>query len=305
MANAVPPHRRALVAAALLTGLVSSLSSCADQDRRLTGPTSEPEPGAVAQASAPAVFFQMSAGLDHTCAVTPDHRAFCWGGNTSGQLGDGTNRPHLTPVGVSGGLEFRQVTAGAFNSCGVTTEDVAYCWGTNGDGPLGDGTRTMRSTPVPVAGGHRFRRVESNGLHSCGVTDPDNLAYCWGLNDDGQLGDGTRTTRLRPVLVSSTLHWRQVTVGFVHTCGVTIDFHAYCWGKNTNGELGDGTTTTRFTPVAVVGGLDFGQLTAGASFTCGKTLTNEAYCWGGNPAGSLGNGTVGNSSHTPTPVSPP
>jgi alpha-tubulin suppressor-like RCC1 family protein len=80
------------------------------------------------------------------------NRAYCWGNNGVGQLGDGTDISRLTPVAVAGGLFFRQVSAGDFQTCGKTTASVAYCWGVNFHGELGDGTTTKRLTPVPVAG---------------------------------------------------------------------------------------------------------------------------------------------------------
>jgi alpha-tubulin suppressor-like RCC1 family protein len=91
-------------------------------------------------------------GFFHTCGETTQNRAYCWGDNSSGQLGDGTTTRRLTPVAVAGGLFFSQVSAGAA-TCGRTPAAVAYCWGYNGEGAVGDGTTTTRLRPVPVAGG--------------------------------------------------------------------------------------------------------------------------------------------------------
>ncbi len=84
--------------------------------------------------------------------MTTDNRAYCWGGNTFGQLGDGTTSNCSTPVAVSGGFQFKAVATGGQHTCGVTPSDRAYCWGWNFDGRLGDGTTTTRLRPVPVAG---------------------------------------------------------------------------------------------------------------------------------------------------------
>jgi alpha-tubulin suppressor-like RCC1 family protein len=244
-------------------------------------------------------FLQVSAGLSHTCGVTTDNRAYCWGTNGSGRLGDGTAgtvRPR--PVAVAGGLRFRGVTAGHVHTCGVTTGDRAYCWGFNRDGRLGDGTTVRRLTPVPVAGGLRFRQVNTTTIsvgvgvpHTCGTTTR-NVAYCWGLNGFGQIGDGTTIDRLRPVPVAGGLRFRHVRAGDAHTCGVTTDDRAYCWGNNIIGQLGDGTTTSSPTPVAVAGGLQFGLVRAGWRYTCTVTRGNLAYCWGLNASGLLGDGTT-------------
>ena len=133
---------------------------------------------------------------------------------------------------------------------------------------------------------------------------PASSTYAWGLNDVGQLGDGTTTNRTTPVMVSTALSFTQVSggtsTGDNHTCGVTSTGAAYCWGGNTDGKLGDGTTTNRSTPVAVVGGLSFAQISAGRSNTCGITTTGAAYCWGDRLA--LGQATLGSDSATPVAV---
>jgi alpha-tubulin suppressor-like RCC1 family protein len=237
-------------------------------------------------------FAQLSAGTTHTCGVTTDDRAYCWGENYDGRLGDGTTTYRLTPVAVAGGRHFRQIRAGAFHTCAVTPFDVAFCWGSNGYGRLGDGTATQRLTPVRVLGGLSFRRVIAGGLHTCGVTT-DDRGYCWGYNDSGQLGDGTMTWRPTPVAVAGGLSFRQVIPGSNHTCGVTAEERAYCWGNNENGQLGDGTGSfRRLTPIAVAGARRFTQVIAGYLHTCGVTASNVAFCWGFNFSGQNGDGTT-------------
>jgi alpha-tubulin suppressor-like RCC1 family protein len=200
-------------------------------------------------------------GSAHTCGVTTDDRAYCWGRNAAvGALGDGTTTDRLTPVAVAGGLSFRQVSAGGFHTCGVTTTNLAYCWGYNADGQLGDSTTTRHLRPVRVAGGHRFLQVNAAGSYTCAVNpfnvNPFNRAFCWGNNFYGQLGDGTTTTRLTPVRVVGGLPFRQVSAGGVHTCGVTTSDLAYCWGYNNFfGALGDGTLINRRRPTPVAGAM--------------------------------------------------
>jgi alpha-tubulin suppressor-like RCC1 family protein len=238
-------------------------------------------------------FHDVSAGGVHNCGLTPDHRAYCWGYNGLGQLGDGTSITRLNPVAVSGGLRFRQVSAGSLHTCGVTLDYVAYCWGLNSDGQLGDGTsNNLRLTPIPVAGGLRFREVTAGGSHTCALT-LQFQAYCWGLNQSGSLGDGTTTDHSTPVPVAGGLRFREVSLGQDHTCGVTPGNRAYCWGSNSQGKIGDGSTTVprRLTPVAVAGGLRFHEVTAGGPHTCGVSSSNQAYCWGDNALGQLGDGT--------------
>ena len=247
-------------------------------------------------------FLQVSAGMAHTCGLTGDNRAYCWGHNGNGQLGDGTGTGdpgtisgsvRLAPVAVAGGLRFRQLRAGGNHTCGVTTTNVAYCWGWNVAGELGDGTTVKRLAPTRVAGGLSFRQVSVSG-HTCGVTT-GNRAYCWGQNTDGQLGIGIfgrQNGRLTPVPVSTSVSFRQVHAGLAHSCGITMGDRVYCWGSNAFGELGDGTTSRRTRPVAVVGGLQFRWVSPAGQFTCGTTLGNLAYCWGRNDWAALGDGTT-------------
>jgi alpha-tubulin suppressor-like RCC1 family protein len=200
-------------------------------------------------------------------------------------------------------LSFRHVTAGAFHSCGVTTDNLAYCWGTSFSGLLGDGTNNVRRIrPVPVAGGLHFRRVEAGPFHTCGVTT-DDLAYCWGRNGYGEIGNGTFDAALTPAAVAGGLHFRAVTTsggigGIAHSCGVTTSNRAYCWGNNESGQLGTPTAfSSSAVPVAVAGGLSFRQVSAGGFHTCGVTTDNRAYCWGWNASGRLGNGKTDETIH--------
>jgi alpha-tubulin suppressor-like RCC1 family protein len=87
--------------------------------------------------------------------VTTGSRAYCWGYNYYGQLGDGSptgGADHLSPVAVAGGLLSRAGATGAAHWCGVTTAARAYCWGNDNAGQLGDGSSITTSTPVAVVG---------------------------------------------------------------------------------------------------------------------------------------------------------
>ena len=114
--------------------------------------------------------------------------------------------PELATVAAT--LNFAALDAGDGHTCAVTVSTgKAYCWGHNDRGQLGDGTTTTRLTPTAVAGGHFFATVSASAFkHSCSVTSgrlTGFRAYCWGRNDDGQLGDGTTTGRLTPTQVAS------------------------------------------------------------------------------------------------------
>jgi alpha-tubulin suppressor-like RCC1 family protein len=266
-------------------------------------------------------FASVSAGGGHTCGVTRAGAAYCWGWNGYGQLGDSTTTDSPVPVAVLGGLTFDSVSAGPYYTCGVTRAGAGYCWGWNNFAQLGIGNYTgpqicsalpCSTTPVAVSGGLTFASVSPGYWHTCGVTRAGE-AYCWGINNVGQLGNDTATAySTTPLVVSGGLVFAAVSTSPLHrACGVTPAGAAYCWGWNKDAQLGIGTTTgpqtcrtvaCSMTPVAVSGGLTFAAVSAGSGHTCGVTPAGVAYCWGWNLSGELGNGTTTNSS-VPVPVS--
>jgi alpha-tubulin suppressor-like RCC1 family protein len=280
-------HRCPRQILALGAGLAALLAACGEEPTAPTTP--EPAPAAAeAATTAPLRFRMVSAGYSFNCGVTTDDRAYCWGNNGSGQLGDGTTTARTRPHAVKGGLRFRHVNAGTNHVCGVTTDDRLYCWGFGDDGQLGNGsTSEVQSTPVLVSGGRRWRQVRAGSSHTCGVTMAD-IAFCWGRNLDGQLGVGDSTDRLVPVRVLGGLHWEEVTSGATHTCGLTLDNRAYCWGAHAGADL---TGTDQLQPTRVPGSVVLRRIEAGSGHTCGIGVDDRAYCWGFNTDGEVGTGS--------------
>jgi alpha-tubulin suppressor-like RCC1 family protein len=199
-------------------------------------------------------FAAASAGDFHTCGLTTQGSAYCWGWNAYGQLGNGVSGLQVygtTPVAVSGGLTFAIVSAGGQHTCALTIGGAAYCWGWNSLGELGSGGTTDNSPmPVLVSGGLTFAAVSAGAYHTCGLTTAS-LAYCWGSNDFGELGNGSTIFSPVPVLVSGGLTFTALSTGSWHTCGLTTGGAAYCWGLNSYGQLGNGSTTNSTTPARV------------------------------------------------------
>lgn len=239
----------------------------------------------------------IAGGAHHTCAITTNNDAYCWGLNDNGQLGDGTFTNTNRPVRVLGGEKFTSITAGAFFTCALNTEGRVFCWGANDRGQLGDDGRTSRSNhPIPVVGGFTFAHLRAGYFHSCGII-ADGTAYCWGKNSDGQLGDGTRTDRRRPTLVSGGHVFASITTGATadggqnHTCAVTTSNVAYCWGDNWHNQLGvDDTRGVRTVPERVRNLPAVNQVITGGDHSCAITPFGEAWCWGDNLKGQLGIG---------------
>ena len=151
---------------------------------------------------------QLVGGTAFTCGVTEANVAYCWGWNSTGQLGDGTYARRLVPTRVVTDLTFIAVTANDAHSCALTSGHKAWCWGDNAAGELGDGSGVAsRTVPGPVAGSRSFTVLNAPGQneHSCGVTGGGSL-FCWGLNNYGQIGDGsTVNVRPTPVKVSGSI----------------------------------------------------------------------------------------------------
>jgi alpha-tubulin suppressor-like RCC1 family protein len=278
----------------LTAAAIAWLTAVGCQDT--TGPlTSHPPQFASPSQATPGalVFREVSAGHEHTCGVTTGDVAYCWGYNDAGQLGNDTSEwdPHPRPVPVVGIVKFRTVLAGTGFSCGLGTGYRIHCWGANYDGQLGDGTKQDRQIPTQVASGLRFRQVVTGAQHACAIGYSDSLAYCWGSNWEGNLGDGTRTGHTSPFRVSGTRRWRQLSAGYRHTCGITMGQRLFCWGSNSFGQLGDSTDVTRLRPVRVAAGtLKFKQVSAATWHTCAISTAGKAFCWGRGPNGGLGIG---------------
>lgn len=247
---------------------------------------------------------QVTAGRDHTCALSATGRAYCWGDNTFGQLGNGDpGTGQVTPVPVGqGGVTFTAISAGGDHTCGLTGAGAAYCWGANDSGQLGDGSTSERDVPTVVSLGVALTAIGTGDDHTCGLT-ATGAAYCWGGNDSGQLGDGSTSQRSLPVLVSLAggVVLTAISAGGDHTCGLTAVGGAYCWGANDSGQLGDGTTSQRTVPVLVSTGAAFTAVSAGEDHTCALTFAGAAYCWGANDRGQVGDGTA-NDRHAPVAV---
>lgn len=216
----------------------------------------------------------------------------------------GTASGESTPFHVE--LTFSSITAGVMHTCSLTSSGP-YCWGSNASGRLGVATGSTGDDSVPafVNAGVTFAQIGAGANQSCAAA-ADDVGYCWGHNDDGDLGNGTTEPGLTPGPVSGGISFTSISSGFGHTCGLATNGAAYCWGENLNGELGDGTTAARrLVPVLVVGSgttLEFTAIGAGGPFSCALASDQSAYCWGGNAGGQLGDGTM-TSSATPVRVS--
>ncbi len=235
-----------------------------------------------------------SGGTFHTCAIV-ERGVQCWGNNLYGQLGADSPESTSAPVDVIG-LTYgvTGLAAGDYHTCALVDGGV-QCWGRNDFGQLGNSSTTSSSVPVQVQGltSGVTAIAAGSGNHTCALVNGS--VRCWGLNEHGQLGDGSTSNSSVPVEVQGLApNISAVLAGLEHTC-ILANGGVKCWGQNAFGQLGDGTTEDRTVPVQVqdlTSGVT--AIGVGGGHTC-AAVDRGVQCWGDNGAGQLGNGSTASS----------
>ncbi len=229
----------------------------------------------------------LNAGGHHVCGIKKDHTLWCWGENSTSQLGTGVFRdPSRIPLQVPGSWDDVSVPGYILfgNTCARATSGEVSCWGNNMTGPFPKHYGDPISRPTLLPGD--WDEVQLGGNLACGVRD--DLFFCWSESHE---------MLAEPILLADEA-WQSYSTGYVHGCGIDQARKLFCWGMNHRGQLGNGVTsaTIALTPQPVSGDMTWRQVSAGGYIsgntlvgsTCAVSTDDALYCWGSNDHGQLG-----------------
>ena len=195
------------------------------------------------------------------------------------------------PAGATVTHNQPRVSTGLFHSCVALPAGAVKCWGLNLNGDLGSGSNThLYRRPVDVVQVKGALAVASGDYHSC-VLIKGGTVKCWGVNAEGEVGNGTTKIEKTPIPVAGLTGITQIAAAGNHTCALANTGIVKCWGENTDGVLGSGTDATLKKPLQVVGLRGVRSITTSATDACALLKNATVKCWGENAHGQLGNGT--------------
>jgi alpha-tubulin suppressor-like RCC1 family protein len=237
-------------------------------------------------------YVAVSVGSTHACGLRETGQVFCWGSNSSGQLGDGTQTASTLPVRVVSLDPATAVSAGLSHTCAIVQGGKVKCWGSGLAGQLGNGGAISSNTPVEVTSISTAIAIGTGFNHSCALLS-SNAVQCWGSDFDGQLGNDVAITGSNtPVAVAlGTNNATALAVGSSHACVRRSTGGVACWGNNFSGQIGDGTAgagNDRPTPVNLAGVTSAAMVAAGASHTCLALTSGAVQCWGDGSSLQIG-----------------
>jgi alpha-tubulin suppressor-like RCC1 family protein len=235
---------------------------------------------------------EVAAGTSHTVALDPVGQVWAWGRNQAGQLGDGTTSTRSKPILVSSlGNAVHTIEAGEEFTVAVKENGSVWAWGRNTYGQIGDGTLTTRTRPASVSGFTASVTDIASGFAHSVALQSDGTVWTWGLNNYGQLGNGTVENILRPSQ-TSLAGVTQVAAGNYFSMALRSDGTVWTWGSNGSGQLGDGTTVNKSYPTQILGLDRVIDIACGGSFAMALKSDGSIWAWGYNSSGQVGDGTT-------------
>ncbi|MFN3827132.1 MAG: hypothetical protein ACK4NR_05835 [Micavibrio sp.] len=254
---------------------------------------------------------KITPGFRQTCGIKSDDTLWCWGRESYGEIGNGADTAdQLVPVQI-GVDTWKDISAGFFNTCGIKADDTLWCWGRDVSGSIGNGA-VAGDQNVPYQVGVDLWKSVSVGFfgnftlssHVCAIRSDDTL-WCWGENQNGQIGNGNTTDQTAPVQIGVDL-WQKISTGASYSCGIKADGSLWCWGFGSSGRLGTGNTASVSVPTAVLGGYSWSSVSLSTesigAATCGIRDDNSLYCWGSDDDGVMRDGILGSNELQPVLV---
>jgi len=256
----------------------------------------------VSVAGAIKTFCKIAASNNHSVAIDKNGRVWAWGANFNGQIGDNTIVSKNTPVSILGGVKtFCQIYAGQIHVIAIDKNGRLWSWGDNTNAQLGDNSITARRTPVSVLGTAKtFCQISAGVAHSVGI-DRNGKIWCWGTNNNGQLGDGTQVSKRTPVSIYGTKTFCRISAGLNHTIAVDSSGNVWSWGENISGVLGNNASLSKRTPVSILGAVKTFCEINGGTTAVSVDKNGRLWSWGDNGTNVLGINSGGNR-YTPVSV---
>ncbi|MFL2985198.1 MAG: putative Ig domain-containing protein [Candidatus Poseidoniaceae archaeon] len=260
------------------------------------------------------------AGGHYTCAILDDTSVKCWGQNTDGQLGIGSNLNTNTPTTINtlgSGRTAVSLATAMSTVCALLDDGSVKCWGDDAYGQLGNGgtntdTNSPSSSAINLGSGRTAKAITGGEFHFCAILDDDSIK-CWGHGANGKLGTGSHADRTTPTSTSGSFATGRYAVaidaGYDHTCAILDNGQLTCWGSDSDGQLGNGATTgtkssLQSSTVSLGTGRTAISISAGGTHTCAQLDNNELMCWGNRADGQVGdNGNFNNPSDRTSPSS--
>ncbi len=228
---------------------------------------------------------KLSTFYHHSFVLKTDGSLWAWGGNASGELGDGTTTDKYSQVKI-GINEWKQVSAGYNHTLAVKTDGSLWAWGANITGQLGDGTIAEKHSPLKIGTANNWKLVTAGNNYSLAIKT-DGTLWSWGYNDKGQLGSGSTTNRNTPAKVGTSSDWKMVATRNNFTVAIKKDSTLWAWGANDHGQLGDGTTIDKHVPVQIGTDKDWKTISAGWDHAVAIKYNGTLWGWGRNNYGQL------------------
>ena len=326
-----PSPIRLIALALLLICLLGSISGCInnsttnppdapDTSDTDDGGDSDTDPGddtpPPTSSAADTGLKMLANGGGHTCAVkNRDGSLWCWGLNSSGQLGDLSVNDASSFKAISS-EEWLTIATGGEHTCGIKADNTIWCWGLNDSGQLGSGSNARSSEEIDITPDTNWLLVATGTNHTCAIRD-DNTLWCWGDNTRSQLGDGSvpnpsdenypddKNLNI-PKQIGTQTDWIAISLGDEFSCGIRAisdtDKRIYCWGDNSDGQLGqDPASNPLAAPQDATAMTDWASISTGHDHSCAIKQDQTLHCWGDNIYGQLGQGNTADS-FTPVQV---